>query len=336
MVSVAEVVVEAKPEGVKDVESDMQQLEKRTSETADELDQTSDELGGLSRKFKGAMTAIIGGLAIGVGGVLSQVPVLKTSMDGLAAVFQSLGLQVDETLRPSLNDVNQELFDLADAIAAGDYEQAKKELSQLGAEISDIELDTDVAPVDFAGQVVGDFLSGFNTKMSETTSEDYKAAAEGFVDGYTGAIEVAVEEFDLTGLAKNIILEIAQAIIGIPQGMFEGMEIPLIIWVTKKLHQLIDDAKEMGKEVVSEFTDGIGKGVSQLPGGSLAASVVDDAVTHIQNTEAENRASQVSDVGGGSDFIGARGNGTTTFMIDGRKLNDTQGRIRKDVLNRRG
>jgi len=336
MVSIAEVVVEAKPDGVKDVESDMQQLEKRTSETADELDQTSDELGGLSRKFKGAMTAIIGGLAIGVGGVLSQVPVLKTSMDGLAAVFQSLGLQVDETLRPSLNDVNQELFDLADAIAAGDYEQAKDELSQLGAEISNIELDTDVAPADFAGQVAGDFLSAFNTTMSETTSEDYKQAAGGFVDGYTDAVEVAVEEADFTALATNILLEIGQAIVGIPQGIFENMEAPLIIWLTKKFHELIGDAKQWGKDMMDNFIDGIrskaGQVVDMIEGIELAGGItVGDVAANVN-------------VGGGqdsrtvntNDFIGSRGNSFPTIMLDGREVENNQGRYRKDALNRRG
>ncbi len=116
MVTVEELVVKATPEGIGNVESELEGMTNTTEEATGEMETQSEALNDMSNKFAGAMGAITAGFAIVSGTLLSRVPVLGSAMSGLAAVLDAIGLKIDQTLRPALVPLTNQFFRLAGAI----------------------------------------------------------------------------------------------------------------------------------------------------------------------------------------------------------------------------
>jgi len=120
MTDIEELVVRAKPAGISDTKGELEGLNEKLDESADELDETTGRLEGLQRRFSGAMQAIMVGLAVATAGLLSQVPVIGELMSGLGAIVDALALRLDQRLRPALQPITNRLFDVAEALLNAD------------------------------------------------------------------------------------------------------------------------------------------------------------------------------------------------------------------------
>lgn len=116
MVTVEELVVKATPEGIGEVESQLEGMANTTEETTGEMEDQAQALNDMTNKFAGAMGAITAGFAIVSGSLLSRVPVLGSAMSGLAAILDAIGLKIDQTLRPALMPLTDLFFRIANAI----------------------------------------------------------------------------------------------------------------------------------------------------------------------------------------------------------------------------
>jgi len=187
MVTVEELVVKATPTGIEDVNDQMSEMEKSVEETTAKVDDQGSELSSMARKFKGAMAAIVAGIAVGAAGVLSKVPSLGGVIDGLAAIFNALALQLDGKLRPTLNKISTAFFDIAKAIAQGNYGKAFKRLKQLVRELTGLE---DLSPENIIGKIQEIVVSGFGNLTDFITKTLNNISQEDMEKFMTRVIEV--------------------------------------------------------------------------------------------------------------------------------------------------
>lgn len=356
---IQELVVRATPEGMSDVNDGLESVERKVGETTTRVDKSADALGGLARKFKGAMTAIIAGLAVGVAGVLSQVPVLGEAMDGLKSIFNALGFQVDKRLRPFMNKLNQEFFELAGAIAAGDYEGVKQELTDIFNVFKNVDI----------GKVVGNFVDALQTLVSDINFEElagrlieFQAQLRNrFIDAISNfADELSVS--DVQNVAATIIriikkqlftqlasvdwLQLLIAIIKLIGKISAGVALaikneivdPLIGAIGKKFDNAIGAASEWGKDLIDDFISGIKSKKSELK--SAVRSTIRGAMPGgDMDFEISASAGGGGSGSGGSSnqgFIGSVTSGVSKVFLDGSRVDDHQGRYRKGNLTRRG
>lgn len=113
-------LVKISPEGADETNRELREVSETFEETADSAQEDADRLEGFARQWRGAMAVIVAGLGVASAGLLSKVPVIQDSLLGLSAVMESVGLSIDEVLRPGLSDFNDALFDLAIAIDEAD------------------------------------------------------------------------------------------------------------------------------------------------------------------------------------------------------------------------
>jgi len=359
---IQELVVRATPEGMSDVNDGLESVERKVGDTTRQVDKSAAALGGLARKFKGAMTVIIAGLAVGVAGVLSQVPVLGEAMDGLKSIFNALALQIDQRLRPFMNKLNQEFFELAGAIAEGDYEGVKEELTDIFNVFKGVDI----------GKVIGDFVSALQTLVSDINFEqlagrliEFQAQLRNrFIDAISNfANELSVS--DVQNVAATIIriikkqlftqltqvdwLQLLIAIIkligkigaGVVMAIKNEIVDPLIGAIGKGFNNAIGAASEWGRNLLENFISGIKSKISEL------RSAVRDVGRTIRNAmPGAGMGIETSVSAGGSqrgtgglsnqDFIGSVGSSASAIYLDGSRVDDNQGRFRKGSLTRRG
>ena len=99
--------------------------------------------------------------------------------------------------------------------------------------------------------------------------------------------------------------------------------------------ELVNDAKEWGASLIERLIAGIKNKASDLKqavsGIELTAGVsIGDITGGIGDL-----AGGGSSGGGSSDFIGSVGSSASKIFLDGSRVDDNQGRFRKDALNRR-
>jgi len=116
MPTVEELILEIRGEGVGETKDDLEGVEESMDDTAESAGDSAEELEGFSNRFQGAMTAAVTALAVGAAGLLSQVPVLGEAFGGLGAIVDAVALKMDETLRPAISDVTDELFKISGKI----------------------------------------------------------------------------------------------------------------------------------------------------------------------------------------------------------------------------
>jgi len=364
MPSIAELVVSAKPDGVSEVESEMDSLEKSTEETTENLDQSAGKLGGLAQAFKGGMMAIVGGLAIAVGGVLTQVPVLGEALDGLKAIFTSLGLQLDQKLRPFMSDLTQELFDLSDAIAQGDYKKAKKELGDIvsvfkGVDVGGI-IDSLVSGlrslagdvnfeelakrfIDFRDNVLNNVIDAIANFAKNLKVEDVKSAVSTYIRILKDSFSSLIGNVDWLQLLISIATLMGKIGEGVGKAIKNEIVDPLISKIGEKFGDAVSAAKQWGKDIIDEIIKGIEAKASELKSavggitiaGDLTVADIAEGDFDIGGNSEDNESGTTNPYANGG-FIGSRGNNSGDVYLDGRRVNYNQGRYRKDALNRRG
>lgn len=163
-------VVQLESEGTEEVEQSLQQTQQTFEETADTAEEEAGVLDRFSRRWKGAMTIIAGALTLATGALLREVPVVQDLMDGLRAVVESTALALDTVMRPALQDVVDDLFDLAEAIGDEDGEGAMAALVSLQQNLDDLE--------DYSIEVTVDFLFDLGAALfdPDTLAEQWRAS----------------------------------------------------------------------------------------------------------------------------------------------------------------
>lgn len=120
--TVSELLVRTRAEGVSETTDDLERQSDAFENAASTAETETGVLERFQNRWQGAMSAIVAGLAIAAAGLLSRVPVIQETMGGLNAVIDAVAFRLDDQLRPAINGVNRDLFDLANAIASGEGE----------------------------------------------------------------------------------------------------------------------------------------------------------------------------------------------------------------------
>lgn len=183
MVQAEELVVAFKAEGAERAQAQMEDVEDQLEDTTDEMGDSADQMQEFSTKFRGAMSALVAGFAVAAGGLLSQVPILQEVFAGFGAIITSLGLKLDDTLRPALSGVVDELFDISEEMQGDDgileaFDTLVTRLGQIGAESIAVAIEGDVLGAG-ANEIV-EFVFpaiGQGTILDQLFSFDLSAAA---------------------------------------------------------------------------------------------------------------------------------------------------------------
>lgn len=122
---VSELVVSITPDGIDETTEDLTEMTDRFAEAADEVKESTGVMERFSKKFRGAMKATVAGLAVAAAGLLSQVPIIGELFQGLVAIFRAVAIQLDQRLRPAIQPIVQGMFELAGAIAEGDWDRVR-------------------------------------------------------------------------------------------------------------------------------------------------------------------------------------------------------------------
>lgn len=117
---VHELAVRLTPEGIDDTTSGLEDVDESFDQLGESAEESASKLNLQSKRLLGFMAAITGGLSLAASSLLRQVPVIQESAGALGAVLRSLGLVIDEDLRPRLTETNRILFDTSDAIDEAD------------------------------------------------------------------------------------------------------------------------------------------------------------------------------------------------------------------------
>jgi phage-related minor tail protein len=301
MATVEELVVKAVPEGIGETVDSLENMEAQTEESAETMDDQASAMGDLSNKFAGAMGAITAGFAVVSGALLARVPVLGEAAAGLGAILTSLGLKVDQTLRPALSPLTDLFFRISQAI-----NNANGPLGTLIGLVT-----TAVAIVTAVGAAVAGLVTTF---LALGGSLSTVASAAGTVVSALGTIAGAIISLPaliagaivaLLGFAvaykrnwrgtreftNRIVAKIAQlvkrAFINFINKTIQFLG-EFVTAAKKKFNKvrsntaetftnLIADATQFGKDLVSNFADGIRDRISEaVDAASDLASAVRD------------------------------------------------------------
>jgi phage-related protein len=352
--SIEELIVKAKPEGIDNVTEKFDQMKTSLAENKEEMIDTADSFGGLQERFQGALGAIVSGLAVAAGGLATQIPILGELMSGLGAVAQALAFQIDQVLRPVLSPLSKFLFKVSQAIFNAD--------GAVGDLIGGITTLTGVAAVliataakigvlvgawgsTFAGvvSILGTIVGAIGTVIGAILSLPGAiaiaiAAIIGFAAAYltnfkgtrdkTNAIIGKIVKFVKNGFKKlkNKALSKIKTFAKKVKSKFETIKSD----VETVINNLIDGAKEFGKDLIQKLIDGIKNKIPQIesaledvPGGEVlleGAGVLADGADTVENQTTQ--------------FV--KGNtGGNEITLDGRTLNAALGRYGFDDVARR-
>ena len=336
MVDVQELVVRAIPEGVSDVSDQLDGMTESVEESGEEMENTADGFSDLQSKFQGAGAAFAGAIAVTAGAFMGRVPILAETTDALGAVFDSLGLKLDSLLRGGLTKVNNFLFTLSDTIAgvkgpvgnligafAGIAAAIVGGVSAFASfKIASLGLIGGLKATGAALLTVGKFIGGLIT-----TIIGIKAAIAIALAAIVGFVAAYLTNWRGTRDKTN---EIVGQIIDFVTNGFDK----LVSRVDKILGGLVSNAAEWGRNLIARIISGIKSKAGQLQ--SAVSGINLTAGVTIGDVAGEVGGAFDSAVDAGSDFIGSVGGGRGTINLDGRDVENTQGRYRADNLHRRG
>jgi phage-related protein len=349
--SIEELIVRAKPEGIDDVNRKFGQMKTNLNEAKGEMQDTAGSFGDLAGKFKGVLGAITAGLAVGVGGILTQVPVLGQAMNGLKAVFQALGFQIDDELRPFISDLSKEFFDLSGAIADGDYEQVRKELQDIGNVLGQIDVGAAVDEIsqalgklteginfeqvakditDFRNDLLNDIIDAISNFADNLTADDVEGASDSIITVLKDSLSTLITEVDWFQLLKSIIQLMGKITEGVAKSIKNEIVDPLLNKIEEKFNEAIGDAKQIGKDLITKIIEGLKdkipdleSEISDLPGGSVlleGADTLAEGADTVQNQT--------------TNFVRGK-TSTPPIRLDGRRLDEQTGRYSFDRAARR-
>jgi len=353
MVNVAELVVRAIPDGIKETKGEVEDLEESVEKSTGAMEEQASSLARFSGKFAGAMSVAVTGLALASAGLLSQVPVVGEAFDGLAAVTAAVGRAMDLVLRPSLTKVTDELFDLAAGIDDADEDTRRLigTLASLGTALV-------VAGAAFKALKVLGLTGPF-------------AALAGIIKGALVTAAAAL------GISFGALAAILLVIIGLAVGLYVAYQKNLfgfrdivngvVAKVKEDFQELVDFLNGGWKEDLKNFKEGarlVFKGVKVLVAGyvddivdkwdsavarikskvnsimdfiePVASAVGVDINTDSLNSTTANAGVNTSNKNTATDFRGRDFGMTVPVNLDGTRVEQNQGGIRKFSLNGRG
>jgi phage-related protein len=339
VVSVAEVVVEAVPDGISDTTGELEDMEASVNESTESMSEQADQMSGLTESFQGAMGTAVAGLAVAAGGLLSQVPVLGEAFAGLNALVDAVAFQMDKVLRPVLTPLTNAFFGLAETIfeAEGAVGTAIGTIATIGTILATVGAAVGAAAVKIFGfaAVWGKLVAA--AKIAVGVIGTAISVIGSLPAAVIGAI-AALAAFAVAYLTNwRGVRDKTDAIVGeIVQFVKDGFG-RLTTWFSNTwAANLISDAVEWGKGIIDSLIEGIRNGVGRLSdfvsGIEIAPGLTLGDVSGSVNLGGGGTGSG----GSGGDFIGARGGGGNRIFLDGREIENNQGRYRKDALNRRG
>ena len=362
MVDVAELVVRAVPEGVDDVEGEVDGMTESVEEAGEEMDDTADGFADLQQRFQGAGAALAGAVAMTAGVLLGRIPVLSETMSAFGAVFDSMGLRVDGLIRGPLSRFNDFLFDLSDTFHEAD--------GALGAVVDTISVLVPVVMGAVAGyaswaiaqagviagllktggailtvlKVIGKFALGIAMLVGWkfVLIAALALLAWHFREGIVDAVHTAIDHLgNLTEWFTDAVSDAVDWGADLIGGWIDGITsvelqdaVDFVTGLADTFTDLVSDAWGWGRDLIQRFIAGIksraGALRESIGGMEVAAGVTLDDISGTIGGIGEN----ASEAGG--DFIGSVGGGRGTINLDGRNIENTQGRYRADNLHRRG
>jgi len=333
--------VKAIPEGMGDVRDGLQGMNEDLEENTEEMEEQSNTLSDLSKNFEGAMGAVVGGFAVATSGLLSQVPVIGETMGALGTVLDGIAFQMDSVLRPAITRVNNLLFELSEAIfeAEGAFGSFVGIIATLGVGVIGA-----VAAFASAKIATLGFVGGLKATGAAILS----------VLGTLGAFIAGL--ISLPALAAAAVVGLLALAVFFREDLIEAVKNG---W--EKISSFASDVKQAASEIANDAADGFKELVTQA--GKIGEQIIDELVSKIKAGASRLRSAvnnlslpggvDVGDLtaglggglGGGrlgglaggrsSDFIGSQGGGSNKIFLDGSRVDDNQGRFRKDALNRR-
>lgn len=337
--SVAEVVVEAVPSGISETSGELEGMEQSVEESTESMDEQASKMSDLTESFQGAMSVAVAGLAVAAGGLLSQVPVLGEAFASLNALIDAVAFQMDKVLRPVITPLTNFFFGLAESIFEADGAMGTI-VGVVGSLVSGA-----LVLAGVIASAVGAFLALGGSMSTVTTAAATVLGAIGLVVSAIASLPASVIAA-IAALGTFVVAYLTNwrgvrdktnAIVGeIVQFVRDGFG-RLTTWFANTwAANLISDAVEWGKGIIDSLIEGIRNGVGRLSdfvsGIEIAPGLTLGDVSGSVNLGGGGTGSG----GSGSDFIGARGSGGNRIFLDGREIENNQGRYRKDALNRRG
>jgi len=355
MVDVAEVVVRATPEGMGDVNRELDSMEGKMQDTKENVSGTAGALGGLASKVKGAMKATVAGLAIGAAGLASQVPVVGELVSGLGAIVNALAFKLDAKLRPALSKVTDSFFNIAAAISEGNYGQVRQEIAGLVKEFTGL---NELTPESILRGLINAIGNGLSQITQAFTNFEQNITAGDFEDFFlrvgsflkTGLVEVfktARDDIDWSSLLVSIIRFIGKALVGLAGAFDTAVIDPIVGWFM----ELVGKAGDWGKALLQNFLSGIRGFAENVVQGivNVINTIISGINTIIEGLPNEIKSKldvetfsklEAPDSGDmtalSEEFIGSVGSGVNKVFLDGAEVDNQQGRFRKDSLTRRG
>jgi len=365
MASVAEVVVEAVPSGISETTGELEGMEQSVKDSTEAMDEQAGRMSDLTESFQGAMSVAVAGLAVGAAGLLSQIPVIGEAFSGLGAIIDAITFQMDKVLRPILSPLGQLFFGLSTMIF-----EAEGAFGAIIGVVSTV-LSVGALLVGVIGGAIAGFLALGGSLSTLVTIGATVLGAIGLIitaiaslpatliAAIAGVIAFAIAlvtnfmgaRDKLTSIVGTIVnfvvdgfkwlvengLSFLSDLVNRGVGFFNTLADNLATWA----EDVASDAVDWGKGIIDGLVSGLknaitsgGSKIKELLGlDDISTSGVSSSAFNFDSISTGNLDTSVSDT---NDFIGARGSGDTTFILDGREINDRQGRYRKDALNRRG
>ena len=362
---VAEMVVRAIPEGVGEVQDELDGMTESVEESGEQMEETADDFADLQKRFSGAGAAIAGAFAATTGLFLGRVPILSETIDALGAVFNALGLQVDSLLRGPFTRFNNFLFGLSDTIS-----QAEGPLGDLIGAFSALLAALAGGITAFAGAKIATLGWKAGLKATAKVLASVITTVGTFIAGIV-SLPVLLAAAGVAVLALAYIYR--DELIDALQGAVSWLESfgakvaqagrnalstagDFVSGLASRFTDLVANAREWGRDVMVMFITGVrsmvgalGDLLEDIPFIGRVLELFDVVIDALRGNDLDivgdlgsgdvggsisARASNVRD--SGSDFIGSVGGGGGTINLDGRNIENTQGRYRADNLHRRG
>ena len=362
---VQQLVVRAVPEGVSDTVDGLGEMTDQVEDSTDQMDEQASSMADLSKEFSGAMNVAVAGLAVASGFLLSRVPVLGEAFDALFAIVDAVAFQMDSVLRPVLSPLTDGILNVADILFQAEGAGGAL-IGMLGTLITI--LGAVVLPaaalaskLGLAASTASALISAGSTLAGVITTVGAAiislpgliaialAAIVGFVAAYLTNWRGARDKTDafvgdilgfvssgfarLVTIADNLLGNLVSAVKSKGANAVKATS-DFVNNMAGEFRDLISNAAGWGRQLISRLIAGIksaaGNLQSAVSGINLTAGVTIGDVAGTVSAGAQAAES------GASDFIGSVGGGGGTINLDGRNIENTQGRYRADNLHRRG
>lgn len=344
-----ELAVRLSTVGAEETEEDLDRVDKKFDRVAESTEDTAGMLDDVAKNLVGAAGVVTAGLGLAAAGLLSQLPVVGEAASGLGAILDNLLLKIDEDVRPAINDLSSDFFDLAE----------------------------DVGEADSAAEAIGKTLGGFADILTDRIQQQTDGlTVETTVDFVVEVGTVTFETSDfLQGIKQRvesgqIVLDTLRFSLG-GQAAFAKFSVRVLNrlarWINRrvredfgpKLESAFRDAWELAENAVKEKLDDMAADIestvndiiqviNQIPGLDFDPVSIDSVDTRSQTAGQRSRARLTGGGGGGSgaDLINRQierligelqgAPQRTTFQVDGRAIVDSIGPLLGSNVANRG